>query len=771
MPLLQALLILYHALGRVAPFSVKIKHISPPLFNFRLFLPNKGHSRIFGGKEENDSVEIRWGKKIILSLGGKNARMRGMRFTLSCSVCACFLALSSCGKKEVEPYSGKSKHWNQREVPLSLQCAACHPKEFEDWAGSDHAWAYRTVQSEMDAEPFCGGESLSAHGSTLSFSNAEGKLHLHDKESASLFDVQGVVGRTPLVQYLVQGVRGGWHTPSAAWDITKREWFDVFRDDARLKETGGDMRLRGEWGHWLGRGMNWNSQCAWCHMTGYKKNYDEKTDTYASSYKEMGVTCIQCHKLADKPDKDGCMVAAEDRKLSPKQMHDNCASCHARREEMDGDFQVGDLFDDHFLLELPLVDGVFYANGVQRDEDYCETGFRLSRMGKAGVTCLDCHDHHTGALLHPQEDNSLCLRCHLEGLEVNGTKAPVTGPNPTTPCPLGTMGARCVECHMPESYYMARDPRRDHSISLPDPALTRELGIPNVCTKCHQDKDLAWAEAAMVKTYPKEKLEHQRIRTRAVHAAMQGKGNPEDLVAAYRAEDIPAWRATLLGLMARGHISDGVRQLAHEAAKDESPMVRAAAARVLGEEALPLVKDSSKLVRRSAAWPLVDILARQGYAPETLRELKETAEFQSDQPTGAMQLATLANAQGNDAEAERQYKRAIEMDASSPVARMDYAVFLARSNRSVEALSQMLACVQASPRHAEAYYRLGLILAEVGRQEAALSALTKAVELDDSHLSARYNRALLLRQMGRNGEAEEELDACRALQAPLPSSR
>ena len=36
------------------------------------------------------------------------------------------------------------------------------------------------------------------------------------------------------------------------------------------------------------------------------------------------------------------------------------------------------------------------------------------------------------------------------------------------------MGARCVECHMPESLYMARDPRRDHSFNSPDPLLSVE---------------------------------------------------------------------------------------------------------------------------------------------------------------------------------------------------------------------------------------------------------------------------------------------------------
>ena len=40
-------------------------------------------------------------------------------------------------------------------------------------------------------------------------------------------------------------------------------------------------------------------------------------------------------------------------------------------------------------------------------------------MGAAGVTCLDCHDPHTAKLKLPQEDNSLCLRCHADGTPVN----------------------------------------------------------------------------------------------------------------------------------------------------------------------------------------------------------------------------------------------------------------------------------------------------------------------------------------------------------------
>lgn len=675
--------------------------------------------------------------------------------------------LAACNDQKEQKYEGQSRHWNQQAVPLSLQCAACHAKEFEDWAGSDHAWAWRQIDPALDSEPFR-GQSLTAHGSKLLFrTNRAGTMTLHDEESGQSFPVHSVLGRTPLVQYLVEGERGSFHTPSAAWDVTKREWFDMFEDDSRLSAEGNASRQLGDWGHWLGRGMNWNSQCAWCHMSGFRKNYDGKTDTYNSTWQEPGVTCIQCHKLAPAPDpEDGCMVAREDRTLTPKQIHDNCATCHARREEFDDSFTVGDAFDDHFRLELPTTEGIFWPNGMQRDEDYCETGLRHSRMGNTGVTCIECHDPHTAQLKLPQEDNSLCQRCHASGTEVNGVAAPIIDMATHTPCPQGSTGARCVECHMPISPYMARDPRRDHSFNSPDPLLSGELGIPNACVMCHTDKDNAWAAAAVEKTYGQEpKMARYRNRTRAVHAAMQGHGDLQALMAAYREEEVAAWRATLLELMAREAPTAEVLELARAAAKDPSAMVRAAAARVLGAEAVSLIHDPVKLVRRAAGWPLVDTLAQAPGAEDVMRELESTAMHQSDQPTGAMQLAILAEVRQDKAEAERQYRRAIQLDPVSYVARMDFAVFLAKEGRPVEALQQMLDCAKRHPQNAEVQYRLALILAELNQFQAALTALDKALALEPDFVRALYNRAQLLQFLNRPEEAARDLLRCRELSA------
>ena len=677
---------------------------------------------------------------------------------------AAALVLASCdGKSDrrARAYAGQSAHWDQNAVPVSMQCAACHPKQFEEWAGSDHAWAMRNISRKLDTAPFR-GQVQQAHGETVHFlTRPNGAPYLRveaENRAPAEFDAVFAIGKVPLVQYLVRGGDGGFQVTSAAWDSGERgrdglrsadrengyQWFDVFRDDARQRSNGMGDRTAGDWGHWQGRGMNWDSQCAWCHTSGFRKNYDPLTDRYNAQWQELGVTCIQCHKVADKPAADGCLVAPADRKLSPKRAHDNCASCHARREELDDNFTAGDRFDDHFRLELPRVPGVFYPNGMQRDEDYCETGFRLSRMGMRGVTCIECHDAHTGALLHPAENNELCLRCHAEHQKVNGVEAPYVDRKDTFTCPAGTKGHMCVECHMPESTYMGRDPRRDHTLLPPDPRLSLEIGTPNACVMCHRGKDNEWAAQAVEKRYGQHSwLEGYRPRFRAVAHAMEGRLNQDEMLAAYADEENPAWRATMLGLLSQMPLTPAVEQIAEKAAGDASPMVRAAAADLLGTVGKcpeRLLKDSCRTVRHAAERALAPALPQDS---PPMGEYEETLRLQADQPAGAMQLAQLALMRRNNGAAEAQYRRAIALDPASTVPRLDYAVFLDRMNRPVEALQQMLDCAAANPRDAEVQYRLALILAEVGQVNAARHAAGKALEINPNHAEA----AQLLRSL------------------------
>lgn len=650
----------------------------------------------------------------------------------------------------VPVFIGISNHPEQETIPLSMQCGACHEQIFREWADSDHAWAQRNLNSRLDAEPFH-APPLQAHGSTVSFStNDRSERILYDNQSGKSWKMDMAIGRTPLIQYLSKGSHGGYHTTSAAWDVNKKEWFDMFGADSRSPE---------EWGHWTGRGMVWNSQCAWCHMSDFEKKYDTSSHQYHSTWKEPGVTCIQCHgPLLTSPEKDtGCMIQTGNRH-SLRQTADNCASCHARRDELDDKFKAGNRFDDHFQLTLPVHPGTYWPNGMQRDEVYTETGLRLSRMGKAGVQCLDCHTPHSAKLKYPAENNALCMQCHEKG----DRNAPVISPLSHSRHKEDSTGNRCVECHMPESLYMGRDPRRDHSFASPDPLLTKEMDIPNSCIMCHKDQNNDWALKHVKEWYGDLPLTSRRERSRAINKAFRAEPDAfPALVHEWNKEENPSWRATLLDLMEPWADSAEAIEIATKAVKSPHSLERVAAAKILShtksQAMLPLLKDSVKSVRIQAAWGLRDMLDKN--AP-IMKELEATALHQADQPGGAMKLAQIYSSRVTqekttpdetadwNKKADYWFQKAREWDPSSSVVHRDYSIFLASLGKSEEALKAMEYAAKLEPQNPELHYLLALAYAETGKQDKATLALDKALELDPSFARAAYTRAILKHDSG-----------------------
>ena len=46
---------------------------------------------------------------------------------------------------------------------------------------------------------------------------------------------------------------------------------------------------------------------------------------------------------------------------------------------------------------------------------------------------------------------------------------------------------------MPQTPYMQRHNRHDHGFTTPDPLLTKQIGTPNACNRCHMDKNADWS--------------------------------------------------------------------------------------------------------------------------------------------------------------------------------------------------------------------------------------------------------------------------------------
>ena len=641
----------------------------------------------------------------------------------------------------------------------SESCRECHAEAFKKWAGSHHAEAERLVQTNRDRGAFEPAREFS-HGTQKTF------VQWHDGQAQiagvglahhqwTTNTVARVIGEDPLRQFLIAFPGGRFQVQEASYDPRSNEWFNVY---------GSEDRQPGEWGHWTGRGMNWNAMCAACHNTRVQKNYDAATDSYHTTMSEPTVSCEACHgplkahvdwqkKYGGTGQKDPVFP-----KHSREQVFNMCASCHARRADLTGDFVPGDKFDDHYELTTVDASDEFYPDGQNRDEDYEQSAFLGSKMQSAGLTCLDCHPRSLHmAKLH---GNALCMQCHKGGFP----KAPTINPTEHSHHAADSAGNECANCHMPQTVYMQRHSRHDHGFTIPDPLLTKQFNIPNACNRCHTDQSADWSLKSVEAWYGAKMQRPTRERARIIARARNGEDSSRtNLVRLLQTEEIPYWRAVAANLLGSWAADRNITPALLQGLSDTNAMVRSACVRSLA----PLVENEtiahalqSKLadplrnVRVAAAWALratLDLTSPAG------ADLKRFLEINADQPTGQMQLGAFEIARGRLTNALGYFQTAVKWDPYSPAIRHELAIVFSQLGRPREAVTQLEAAVKLAPKEAEFHYKLALALNEAGETARVQTELEQAVQCEPRHARAWYNLGLVRNGGGDNPGALEAL--------------
>lgn len=175
----------------------------------------------------------------------------------------------------------------------SDRCAQCHTAEHKDWLSSQHAVAMQEATEQTVLGRF-DGVTFSKDDVTSTFYKKDGKFWVRtDGPDGALgdFQIRYTFGIWPLQQYLIELPGGRIQALGIAWDARSKEeggqrWYHLYPDH---KLKAGDPL------HWTGIDQNWNYQCAWCHSTNLKKNYDQVSRRFSTTWSEISVGCEACH--------------------------------------------------------------------------------------------------------------------------------------------------------------------------------------------------------------------------------------------------------------------------------------------------------------------------------------------------------------------------------------------------------------------------------------------------------------------------------------------
>jgi predicted CXXCH cytochrome family protein len=630
-------------------------------------------------------------------------------------------------------------------------CRPCHQQAYDTWKGSDHDLAMDvasddTVLGDFDDAVF------TSKGITTRFFRRDGKFFVNTQGpdgTPADFEITYVFGHDPLQQYLVPFPGGRLQCLTIAWDRDLGRWFDLYPDQ-EIPPT--------DWLHWTRAAQNWNGMCAECHSTNLKKNYDPETQTYATTWSEIDVSCEACHGPGSRhvawagiqpmarPEIDDFGLVVATGGISSARQVELCAPCHSRRSEfVDNDHTGAALLD--IVRPSILEEGLYYADGQILDEVYVWGSFTQSKMYANDVRCSNCHDVHSLKLRF--EGNALCLQCHradaYDTPEHHFHKKVVDG--------KASDGALCVKCHMPERTYMGIDERADHSLRIPRPDLSRAIGTPNACSQggCHADKPLQWSVDAYTKWYGQAKKPHYGT---TLAAGREGLPEARDEVIRLAGDQLyPAIvRATALSLL-RNYPGDESTRAMAVALADPEGLVRYTALSNLGARdqaelirlVAPLLFDPLRAVRMEAAVLLADAPDDQlePYQREArataLTEYRQAMAHNLDFAFAGHNLGNLAARLGDAATAEKYYRTAIAIDDLFYPAKANLAVILNSEGRNEEAEALLRSILENDPEQYETAYSLGLLLAELGRYTEAEALLARAAAGMPDHEGARRN--------------------------------
>lgn len=447
-------------------------------------------------------------------------------------------------------------------------CQGCHQKNYQSWSVHPHRWMNAMASPSTVKGDFSTGAAISYRGGRASFEREENDYFMRLKRGDvhRRYRITQTIGSRFFQYYVGRQIEGpeprGHHfyqkdhvLPFGYWLVQKewapvvhigREVADEKRPDPFAPPEQGSYyaeyaascnachttfpladlfgRRTPQMGqfapqplHWSMRGFLQQSHPDMLDpQTGRIKSGERRANPMhsweASRYAAtLGVSCEACHLGGRTHVESGGRVRPRFSPASPflrveakevpdsGRTHENvnwaCGRCHVGPRPQ-------------FAAGMSTWNSVEYSDAMR--------GSCYSKLN-----CIDCHNPHRaiGPKWTPsaEQDDAVCLKCHSR-------YQPAEARVQHTHHPLGSEGARCLNCHMPRVNEGIEDVVRTHMIYSPTRADMIEANHPNACNLCHTDKPIDWTLRALKEWYRKTYNEELIARNYPARSKPVGEG-------------------------------------------------------------------------------------------------------------------------------------------------------------------------------------------------------------------------------------------------------
>lgn len=455
------------------------------------------------------------------------------------------------------------------------RCRSCHEDQHDSWHHSYH----RTMTRQAGPESVIG-----EFGVTLRHGSNNPPVRLTRDGDRFLVELVGqqvrdANGATRPARFPIALTTGSHHM--------QVYWAPIGRDRTVVNVPFVYLRASKEWIPWGSCFLqppneahdmypaSWNKDCVHCHTTHGQPREQSVPGAYDTVAAEFGISCEACHGPGERhvayreADREAPMAgdpivnpATLDHRLSSQV----CGACHSfNTERIDvarPEFRPGqDLhamrqvirFDavaqaeirsktpDKALAEQAIqkISHMFWPDGIARVTGREYTGMMDSACHVNGtMSCVSCHRMHQSKndprgpsewaddqLDHRRLSDGACTQCH----ETDRYQSPAH-----THHAAGSVGAECMNCHMPHTSWGLLRGLRSHRVNSPDIGRDLAAGRPNACNLCHLDKSIDWSAQRVSEwwgTKPPATTDEQKRTAAGVLWALKGDAGVRALMA------------------------------------------------------------------------------------------------------------------------------------------------------------------------------------------------------------------------------------------------